>query len=387
MGGLVVSSRTRCEEVRTVAKLAGGTLGPFDAWLILRGLKTLTLRMQRQCENALKLAQWLETHPRVAKVIYPGLPSHPHHALAKSLLNEGLFGAMVDCELKDGSCEQVMRFMDNLNLCLAATTLGDVYTEVLYPPMSSHRWLSSEERQRIGIGDSFVRISVGIEAVEDIFHYAYAVFHSPPYRTRYAEFLKIDFPRLPLTSSLELFRALAGLGSELIVLHLMESPKLNQHITKFVGRGDNEVGNEMMNDLRRAHFTHARRLIEKHGGHEIKTIGDSLMVAFRTAVDALNFVLTLHADTGHERIKIRAGIHVGLIHIEEDDAFGTMVNFTARVESQAKGDEIWVSDRVKTDVDEEKANAHKLLEWIEHPNCELKGFPGTHKLWSVVAPQ
>src|SRR5713101_8613 len=168
MGGLVVSSRTRCEEVRTVAKLAGGTLGPFDAWLILRGLKTLTLRMQRQCENALKLAQWLETHPRVAKVIYPGLPSHPHYALAKSLLQEGLFGAMVACELKDGSREQVMRFMDNLNLCLAATTLGDVYTEVLYPPMSSHRWLSSEERQRIGIGDGFVRISVGIEAVEDI---------------------------------------------------------------------------------------------------------------------------------------------------------------------------------------------------------------------------
>ena len=101
MGGLVVSSRTRCEEVRTVAKLAGGTLGPFDAWLILRGLKTLTLRMQRQCENALKLAQWLETYPRVTKVIYPGLPSHPHHALAKSLLQEGLFGAMVACELME----------------------------------------------------------------------------------------------------------------------------------------------------------------------------------------------------------------------------------------------------------------------------------------------
>ena len=89
--------------MRTAAKLAGGTLSPFDAWLILRGLKTLTLRMQRQCENALKLAQWLATHPRIAKVIYPGLPNHPHHALAQSLLNEGLFGAMVACELKDGT--------------------------------------------------------------------------------------------------------------------------------------------------------------------------------------------------------------------------------------------------------------------------------------------
>jgi cystathionine gamma-synthase/methionine-gamma-lyase len=168
MGGLVISSPARGEEVRTVAKLCGGTLGPFDAWLILRGLKTLTLRMQQQCKNALKLAQWLEAHPRVSKVIYPGLSSHPHHVLARSLLNEGLFGAMAAFDLKDGSRERVMRFMDNLSLCLTATTLGDIYTEVLYPPMSSHRWLSPAERHKIGIGDGFVRISVGIEAIEDI---------------------------------------------------------------------------------------------------------------------------------------------------------------------------------------------------------------------------
>lgn len=168
MGGLVIGTRAQCEEVRTVAKLAGGTLGPFAAWLILRGLKTLTLRVQRQCENALALAQWLSTHPRVTKVIYPGLPSHPHHTLAKSLLHEGLFGAMVAFELKNGTREQVMQFMDRLQLCLPATTLGDIYTEVLYPPMSSHRWLSAEERQKIGIGDGFIRVSVGIEAIEDI---------------------------------------------------------------------------------------------------------------------------------------------------------------------------------------------------------------------------
>jgi cystathionine beta-lyase/cystathionine gamma-synthase len=168
MGGLVVGSRTRCDEVRTVAKLAGGTLGPFDAWLILRGLKTLTLRVRRQCENAFALAEWLSPHPRVAKVIYPGLPSHPHHTLAKTLLREGLFGAMVAFELKNGTREQVMQFMDRLQLCLPATTLGDIYTEVLYPPMSSHRWLSPEERRKIGIGDGFIRVSVGIEAIEDI---------------------------------------------------------------------------------------------------------------------------------------------------------------------------------------------------------------------------
>jgi len=168
MGGLVISSRARCDAVRTVAKLAGGTLSPFDAWLILRGLKTLTLRMQRQCENALKLAQWFVALPQVAKVIYPGLFNHSHHVLAKSLLREGLFGAVVAFELKNGTREQVMQFMDKLNLCLPATTLGDVYTEVLYPPMSSHRWLSPEERRQIGISDGFVRTSVGIEAIEDI---------------------------------------------------------------------------------------------------------------------------------------------------------------------------------------------------------------------------
>lgn len=168
MGGLVIGPHTRCDEVRTVAKLAGGTLGPFDAWLILRGLKTLTLRMRQQCENALALAQWLSTRPRVAKVIYPGLSSHPHHTLAKSLLRDGFFGAMVAFELKNGTREQVMRFVDRLQLCLPATTLGDIYTEILYPPMTSHRWLSLEERQKIGIGDGLLRVSVGIEAIEDI---------------------------------------------------------------------------------------------------------------------------------------------------------------------------------------------------------------------------
>lgn len=168
MGGLVISSRVRCNDVRTIAKLAGGTLGPFDAWLILRGLKTLTLRMERQCENALEVAQWLTSHPRITEVIYPGLPSHTHYALTQSLLSEGRGGAMVAFTLKDGGRTQVMRFMDHLQLCLPATTLGDIYTEVLYPPMASHRWLSAEERRQIGISDGLVRVSVGIEAIEDI---------------------------------------------------------------------------------------------------------------------------------------------------------------------------------------------------------------------------
>jgi class 3 adenylate cyclase len=145
-----------------------------------------------------------------------------------------------------------------------------------------------------------------------------------------------------------------------------------------------ELGNEEMNEVRRAHFTRARELIEKYAGHEIKTIGDALMVAFRTAVEALNFAIELYTNTGDSRIKIRAGIHIGPVHIQEEDAFGATVNYTARVVRMAEGAEIWCSDRAKGDIDEEKAEAHKALRWREHPDCELKGISGRHRLWSVA---
>lgn len=148
----------------------------------------------------------------------------------------------------------------------------------------------------------------------------------------------------------------------------------------------NELGNEAMNEIRRQHFDTGRRWLQRHGGYEIKTIGDSLMVAFRTAVDALNFALAFHGDTGAEPIQVRIGIHVGHVHIEEGDAYGTMVNYTVRVQDQARQAEVWVSDRAKGDIDEEKAKAHRRLRWVEHADCSLKGFPGRHRLWSVEAP-
>ena len=107
------------------------------------------------------------------------------------------------------------------------------------------------------------------------------------------------------------------------------------------------------------------------------------MVAFRTAVQALTFTLEFHNDTGHQSVQIRAGIHVGPVQVEEEDAFGGMVNYTSRVQSAAKGPEIWLSDRAHQDVEAEKARAHAQLRWNEHPECELKGFKGKHKLWSV----
>jgi class 3 adenylate cyclase len=138
-----------------------------------------------------------------------------------------------------------------------------------------------------------------------------------------------------------------------------------------------------MQERRRLHFEQGRRWLRKEGGYEIKTIGDSLMVAFRTPASALNFALAFHRQTGHEQIKIRAGIHVGQVYIEEEDAYGTMVNYAARVQNQAEGPEIWLSDRAKGDIYEQRSRVHENLHWAEFKDCKLKGFPGTHRLWSV----
>jgi class 3 adenylate cyclase/GTPase SAR1 family protein len=145
-----------------------------------------------------------------------------------------------------------------------------------------------------------------------------------------------------------------------------------------------EVGNATMNDWRRAHFRRARQLLRERGGYEVKTLGDSLMVAFRMAVDAVRFALALVDGSGHERIRVRAGIHVGQVHIEEEDAYGQMVNYTARVVAQAEGQGVWVSDRAMADLKEERPKDLESVLWREHPVCQLKGFAGTHRLWSVV---
>jgi cystathionine gamma-synthase/methionine-gamma-lyase len=168
MGGVVVTSAERRAGLDELNKLVGGNLGPQEAWLVLRGIKTLPLRVQRQCDNAVRVAAWLSAHPRVIKVNYPGLSAHPQHALAARLLERGAFGAVISFDLKDGSRESVFRFMEALKLVLPATTLGDVYSLVLYPAGTSHRALDAEARRRVGIGDGLVRLSVGIEDAEDI---------------------------------------------------------------------------------------------------------------------------------------------------------------------------------------------------------------------------
>ncbi len=168
LGGVVVTSQTWQEKLFEVLKVTGGNLDPHQAWLTLRGIKTLPLRMRQHCKNALAVVWWLEEHPRVSHVTYPGLAAHPQHELAERLFQGQGHGGMVSFDLIDAGQEEVFRFFEALKLCLPATTLGDVCTLVLYPAHASHRALSAEERARIGIGDGLVRLSVGIEAVEDI---------------------------------------------------------------------------------------------------------------------------------------------------------------------------------------------------------------------------
>lgn len=168
LAGVVACSAERGNDLRQRQKLLGANLGPQEAWLALRGLKTLPLRMRQHCQNAQTVADWLVGQPAVAHVNYPGLPDHPQHALAERLFGGRGFGGMVSFDLRDAGRAEVFRFMEALALVLPATTLGDVYSLTLYPTHSSHRALSPEARAAIGIGDGLVRLSVGIEEAEDI---------------------------------------------------------------------------------------------------------------------------------------------------------------------------------------------------------------------------
>ena len=164
-GGIVATTRDRALEIGELTKLTGAVLGPFEAWLTLRGVKTLSLRMQRQCENAAALARWLSRHPRIARVYYPGLEPLGD---TERIFNDDLRGAIVAFDIAGAGRNEVFRFLRGLRICLPVTTLGDVYSMVLYPAISTHRTLSPPEREVSGIGDGLVRLSTGIEDVADL---------------------------------------------------------------------------------------------------------------------------------------------------------------------------------------------------------------------------
>jgi cystathionine gamma-synthase/methionine-gamma-lyase len=168
VAGVVVTSSENHAKLYELNKMVGSVLGPFEAWLAMRGLKTLPLRVCRQCSSAMRVAEWLAKHPKVKRVNYPGLRDHPQHRLANRLFNGKGFGGVLSFEINGADQAGAFRFMDALELCVPATSLGDIYTLVLHPATSSHRALSAEERRRFGIGDGLVRLSTGIEEPEDI---------------------------------------------------------------------------------------------------------------------------------------------------------------------------------------------------------------------------
>ncbi|MDQ2693112.1 MAG: PLP-dependent aspartate aminotransferase family protein [Chloroflexota bacterium] len=168
LAGVVATSAENKNRLFELNKLVGSVLGPFEAWLALRGLKTLPLRMRQQCDNAQHVAEWLSVHPRVTNVQYPGLPGHRHYSLARQLFEGKGCGAVLAFEIEGADKATVYRFMESLSLCLPATSLGDIYSLILHPATSSHRGLTVEERHRIGIPDSLVRLSTGIESAGDI---------------------------------------------------------------------------------------------------------------------------------------------------------------------------------------------------------------------------
>lgn len=168
-GGIVISAKNALlAQLRTYSTMLGAMLSPFEAHMMLRGLRTLSLRMERHCQNALRVANFLQQHPAIARVHYPGLGNHPQHALATRLMSNEQYGGLLAFELKEQSRPAAYRFMNRLQLCLPATTLGDVFSLVSYPPISSHRTLSAAERQQMGINEGCIRLSVGIENIEDI---------------------------------------------------------------------------------------------------------------------------------------------------------------------------------------------------------------------------
>jgi O-succinylhomoserine sulfhydrylase len=165
LGGAVLGSQALMEGVYTFLRTAGPTLSAFNAWVILKGLETLSLRMEAHSKHALALAQWLEAQPQVARVLYPGLPSHPQHLLAMAQQKTG--GGIVAFELKGGK-DAAWKLIDATKLLSITANLGDTKTTITHPASTTHSRMTPEQRDAAGIGDGLLRIAVGLESLSDI---------------------------------------------------------------------------------------------------------------------------------------------------------------------------------------------------------------------------
>jgi cystathionine beta-lyase/cystathionine gamma-synthase len=166
MGALITNDDDLASRLAFIQNASGAVPGPQDCFLVLRGIKTLHIRMQRHCENAMKVAQWLESHPKVSKVYYPGLATHPGHALAARQMRD--FGGMLSFELKGDIYEQAVRTMERLEVFSLGESLGGVESLCTHPASMTHASIPKEERLKVGLKDTLIRLSVGIEDVEDL---------------------------------------------------------------------------------------------------------------------------------------------------------------------------------------------------------------------------
>ena len=167
IAGLVITNKALADQIRFVGlkDMTGAVLGPQDAYYIIRGMKTFEIRMERHCKNARKVVEFLNNHPKIERVYYPGLETHPGYEIAKKQMKD--FGAMISFELK-GGFEAGKTLLNNLKLCSLAVSLGDTETLIQHPASMTHSPYTKEEREAAGITDGLVRLSVGLENVEDI---------------------------------------------------------------------------------------------------------------------------------------------------------------------------------------------------------------------------
>lgn|SRR3990167_3336838 len=175
-GAVITKEKYLSDKIKYLQNAVGGILGPFDSFLALRGLKTLAVRMNRHCENALKLAEWLTTHPKVKRVIYPGLKNHPQHALAKTQMHH--FGGMISVELTT-DLDETKNILSHCKIFSLAESLGGVESLIEHPAVMTHASIPKSIREKLGITDGLIRLSVGIEALEDLKNDLDNALHTP----------------------------------------------------------------------------------------------------------------------------------------------------------------------------------------------------------------
>jgi cystathionine beta-lyase/cystathionine gamma-synthase len=165
-GCLVMNDQTLRDQLYFIQKSCGAVPGPMDCFLVLRGIKTLHVRMQRHCENGEKIAHWLRQHPKVGKVYWPGFEDHPNHAIAKKQMRG--YGGMISFELKNDSVEEARRVLSSTKVFSLAESLGGVESLINHPASMTHASIPREERIKNGLSDSLIRLSVGIEDADDL---------------------------------------------------------------------------------------------------------------------------------------------------------------------------------------------------------------------------